>query len=506
MYRGGVRSVLCFLWVVGWTSSAFAEGPAAAPVEAAERPGADVKLHDTVVFRVWRDQGQRTAADRARTARTALEEALKAHRTDVRVVVQGPAQVLYVGEGPVIELYAEDAKAAGDASLDVHSARLVARTKAVLRVERDRGELADTVLAISLVVLFGLVALYVLRMIGEWTERARRHLAEHPDAIAAIRVQSLEVIGAAPLRGAFLAALIVGRWVAWIGVIYVWLVAAFGQFEATRPYTEQLTSFVATPLSVLAGRLLSALPLGILAVVFAAIVYVVLRFVEQFFLSASQSEARLTSIPADLLLPTSLLVRAGIVLLVLVFAGPVITGDSQSGLARVGAGALAATALAATPLLSSVVVGIVLVFTRRVRVGEDVTIGGHTGRIVSLNLFDVQLRAADGAEVRVPHLLALVRPIAQHAPNLRSTVQICVSLASPLEASRDLLLQCAGAHGESAHVELSHVDADGALFTISVRSGEAHAEHRLRLAVAQAVLAAGIQLGRAARASGGPGP
>lgn len=508
MYRGAVRTALCLLWVLGWTSAAWADASAVptAPAQAEQDGGgADVKLRDTVVFRIERAHAQRSAADRARGARIALEQVLKLRRTDVRSVTEGPAHVIYVGESPIIDLYAEDALAAGDASLEVHADRLAARIQDVLRVEHDRGDIADRVLSISLVVLFGLVALYVLRKVGEWTERAREHLTAHPEAIAAIRVQSLEVIGAAPLRGAVLASLIVGRWLVFVGVVYVWLVAAFGQFEATRPYTERLTSFVVSPLSGLAGRLLSALPIGILAVVSAAVVYVVLRFVEQFFLSASQSERRLSSIPVDLLAPTSLVVRGGIVLLVLVFAGPVITGDAQSGLARVGAGVLAATALAATPLLASVVLGIVLVFTRRVRVGDDVVIGGHDGRIVAVSLLDVLLRTRNGDEVRIPHLLALVRPIAQHAPNVRSTVQICVALSSPLEASRDLLLQCASEHGDGAHVELSHVDADGALFTVSVRSVEAQAEHRLRLALAQAVLSAGVGLGRLPGGHGGFG-
>src|SRR5262249_53138817 len=160
-----------------------------------------------------------------------------------------------------------------------------------------RGVIAQTVFSISLVVFFGLIALYLLRWIGELAERGREFVARNPEKIRAVRLSSVEVVGAAPLRAAVMAALIIGRWVLWVSVVYVWLLLSLSRFDVTRPYTTRLTSSVVHPLSELASRTLSALPLLVLALVLAVAVYVLVRFVELFFVGVARGEARAAWLP-----------------------------------------------------------------------------------------------------------------------------------------------------------------------------------------------------------------
>jgi small-conductance mechanosensitive channel len=483
-----------------------APAPAKPPhAEHADKPGTpqappptyDVKLLDTLVFSLSRPQGAQTADARGRAARTALEQALRDDRVAVKAVTQGRARVLYAGDAPIIELYPEDAQAAGDETLDVYAARVAARASEVLRTEQKRGDVAEVVLSISILVLFGLMALFLLRWIGETVDRARAWAIAHPDKIPAIRVKTFEVLGSGPISSVLLAALIVGRWLLQISVVYVWLVFAFSRFAVTRPYTERLTSFVITPLSDLAGRLVSALPIGLLALVTAALVYVVVRFVELFFGSVARGETRLAWLPIDLVLPTSLLVRVAVVLLVLVFAGPVVTGDPEGSLARAGSIIMLALALGTTPLLAGVATGIVQVFARRVRVGQHVGIGELRGRVLSVGLLDVRLQDELGREVRVPHLLALVKPVSLHAANASAVLEISVAPQVSATAARDLLAQQMRAHDESAKVELSDADALGMHFRISFTARPEHAPAELRLQLVEALRTAGFGLGQA---------
>ena len=474
--------------------------PAAQPAPvapAAESQAFDVKLLDTLVFSISRAQGSQTADARARAARTALEQALRNDRVVVKAVAQGRARVLFAGDAPIVELYPEDAQAAGDEALDVYAARVAAHASEVLRTEQERGDIAEIVLSVSLLVFFGLMALFLLRWIGEMVDRARAFAIEHPDRIPAIRVKSFEVLGSGPLGSALLAVLIVGRWLLQISVVYLWLVFAFSRFAATRPYTQQLTSFVITPLSDLAGRLMSALPIGLLAVVTAALVYVVVRFVELFFGSVSRGETRLHWLPLDLVLPTSLLVRVAVVLLVLVFAGPLVTGDPEGSLARAGSIVMLALALGTTPLLAGVVTGIVQVFARRVRVGQHVGIGELRGRVLSVGLLDVRLQDELGNEVRVPHLLALVKPVRLHAGSASGVLEISVSPQVSAIAARDLLARHMLAHDDGAKVELSDADALGMHFRISFAAHPERPPAELRLQLIEALRAAGYALGQA---------
>ncbi|HEX7480196.1 MAG TPA: hypothetical protein VF331_20520, partial [Polyangiales bacterium] len=272
---------LMLLGLLGSPALGFAQAapaaPAAAPV-VTPKLASEVKLHDSVVFSVLVAHGRRSAQQRAQAASAALEHARAAEHTPVRVVRQGVARVLFAADTPVIELFQEDAAAAGDASLEVHAARLSARVREALQKEKQRSAIANSVFHASLVVLFGLLSLYALRKFDELVQRARTLLAEHPERVSALRLHSLELIGAAALRALLTAALAVGRWVMLLGIVYVWLLFSLSLFDATEPYTKRLTSFVFTPLTELAGRVLSALPMGLLFALWAAVVYLLVHF------------------------------------------------------------------------------------------------------------------------------------------------------------------------------------------------------------------------------------
>ncbi|HKU42955.1 MAG TPA: mechanosensitive ion channel domain-containing protein [Polyangiales bacterium] len=472
-----------------------------AAVAHAEEPAkpkpAEVKVHDTVVFKLLRERKQQTAEQRARAASKALEQALEQPEAPMRVAVQDEGRAIFAGVVPIVQVYPEDAHAAGEESLDVYAGRIAARIRDGLAAERRRSDIAQTVFSISLVVFFGLIALYVLRRIGELSERLREFAISHPERIKSVRVSSVEVIGAGPLRAALLAALIVGRWVLWIGVVYVWLLLSLSRFEATRGYTSRLTSSLFTPISELASRTWSALPVLVLALLFAIGVYVLLRFVELFFVGVQRGEARAAWLPRDLIEPASVLVRVAIVLLAVVFAGPVVSGEPDSVLSRAGVVVLMSLALATTPLLASIALGTLTIFTRRLRVGRNVELGGKTGQVTSVGLLDVRLRDADGAEVRVPHFAALLKPSRVQVDTARLHVELCVSSTAPLLEVKELLEKTALGFGHSVSVELREIDADGARYLVSVIPlGATHNVSDLRLGLSLAIAREGIAWGR----------
>src|SRR5262249_26242105 len=153
-------------------------------------------------------------------------------------------------------------------------------------------------------------------------------------------------------------------------IFYAWVLIALSLFDATRGYSERLTGFVLAPVSALMGRVASALPLLVIAFVTILAVGVSLRFVRLFFGSVARGETTVGWMPRDLAEPTSILVRAGIVVVTLVVAAPLITGADDGTLSRAGVVALVAIGLAVTPLLICAAAGIAVVFGRRLRVGD----------------------------------------------------------------------------------------------------------------------------------------
>lgn len=466
-------------------------------------PEKPAKIHDTVVFVVRHSYGKKSASERAATASDALRRAIETPGSEeVRVVRQGEAFVVYAGSIPVVELSPEDVEGSNYSTLETQAAAIGDRVRDSVTAEKRRSAIAGTVFSFSLLVFVGLVAFYVLRKIGEFFERARKWMVDNPDRITGLRVQSQEVIGPTALRGGALVTLIVGRFVAQVGVFYLWLVFALSLFQSTRPYTEKLTGFVVTPLSDLAARIAASLPFAVMAAVSGVTVYVLLRFVQLFFEGIARQQTVIPWLPPDLAGPTSVVVRAGVIVGALVLVAPLVTGDSNGALARAGLVVLLSLGISSTPLLGSIAVGTVTVFGRRIRAGEYAEIGGRTGRVIAVGLIDVRLRDRDGCEVRVPHLLSLVHPTRILGMRPRVAVEVVVTPDSAPAHVRQVLIDAVSALGEAAAVELTGIDADAAIYRVVVSIVPELGAGQVRTAMAEALHDAGIGLGRgAAKAS-----
>jgi small-conductance mechanosensitive channel len=450
------------------------------------------------VFTLRRGHGAKAAGDRAQAASEALSRAVETEgAADVKVVRQGEAEVVYAGPVPVVELYPEDVESSGYSTQETLAAAVAARVRESISAEQKRSAIAGTVFSLSLLVFFGLVAFYVLQKLGDLFHAVRRWTLDNPDRITGLRVQSQEVIGPTALRGGVLVALIVGRFVAQMGVIYLWLVFALSLFQSTRPFTEKLTGFVVNPLSDLAGRLAASLPLAVMAAVSGVAVYVLLRFVQLFFEGVQRRQTVLPWLPADLAAPTSVLVRTGVVVAALVLVAPLVTGDSNGALARAGSVVLFALGLSSTPLLASVLVGALAVYGRRLRVGEHAEVGGRVGKVLAVGLVEVRLRDRDGCDVRVPHLLSLFHPT--RSLGTRPRIGVALRAACGALSVRDvrrLLLEAAGTLGDAPSVELTDAGAESACYRVTLSVGPEKTPGDVRLALVEALASAGVLLGR----------
>lgn len=488
-------AIVVALWL-GVLVDPSAQAQPAQPAPQAE-PAAAVKVHDAVVFSLSHPHNGKSAAERARTASAALLRAVEAPAApEVRVDRRPDSAFIYVGREPIVELTLADAEPEG---LSVYAAGVTARIAEVLRSERRRSEIAGMVLSASLAVFAGLGALYVLRKIGEFATRARNWTDEHPERITSVRLQTFEVIGPAAMRGGVLVGLLIGRWLLQLSVVYAWLVFTLSLFAATRPYTTRLTGFVLAPLSEMTGRLAASLPLLLLVLISTAAVYVLLRFVRLFFASVARGETRLGWLPADLAPPTSWLASFGIVAAALVFVAPMITGDRDGALAHAGTVVLVALGLALTPLFASGIVGTLVVFGRRLRVGQRVEVAGRGGRLREMNLLELRLSAEDGSELRVPHLLCLTHPLRVLSERPRLSVELSIDAQVPIAQVREVLLGAAAELGDRGLAELLDMHADAARYRVEISAPVGKSASDLRIVLVNALQAAGIALGRPAR-------
>ncbi len=483
--------------------SASAPAPAAPAASAGSGTPASVQLGDAAVFTVAVGHGGQSAKARADAATATLKQAAGSVKPDeVRVEDRADSAAIYAGKTPIIELYPDDATAAGDSSLKDHAARVAAQIREAIRREQKRSAIANTVFSLSLVVLAALFAIYLLRKLGEFTDRARDFIVKNPDRIPTLRLYSLEVVRPAALRSALVVGFGALRFIGQISIGYFWLLGSLSLFETTRPYTEKLTGLVVSPITGLIGRAVATIPMLVVTAIAAVAVLVVLRFVAMFFSSVARGETRVAWLSAELATPTSMLLRIGIVAAVLVFAAPVVTGDEQGALSRVGTVVIAALGLAATPLLATALAGAAVLYSRRLSPGDVTRIGAQGGRVKSIGLVDVQIETEDGSTVRVPHLLFLFKTSKLSSKTAGLELDVLVAASEKPTVVRQVLLTAATRFDAAPHVELVAADADGLRFRVRLVAASPDTTRGDALsALVEALAERGIPLGRG-RAAG----
>lgn len=430
----------------------------------------EVRIHDRPILTILVPQDGRPALERAREANAALDKVAAARAKGEEVLVRrsGELAIVLVGTTPIVHLGPEDAEAQGSPSLDALASNVASNLRNALDAESQRTRTLHIVFALSLVVVLGLFGLFLLRKVGDFWVRARTWLDENPERVPALRVRSIEVVNARVLRGTVLIGLACGKWIAQIGIGYAWLLFSLSRFEATKGYTERLTGFVLTPLATLLDRLITAIPLLVVGAAAVLALLVLLRFLSLYFASVERGETQAVWLPRDLAAPTSLLVRAGVVVAALVFLGPLVTGQSEGPISLLGVLCVGTVGLASTPFLASATVGAIQLFTRRLPLGTVVELGGRTGKVKEVNLFEVKLIDARGAEVRVPHLFTLFRPTRLLGTTRRVSVRLTVGNSSPREQIIAVLSNAASNVGERPDVEILSADHKSTRFRVSV--------------------------------------
>ena len=434
----------------------------------AQSPPAPVRVGEAVVFTLSTEAQGKPAKERAARATAAIAGVLEQPDAgEVRVQRSGESALVLVGNTAIVELTVADATAAGEASLDAFANERANTLGRALTSERKRSRIAETVFSCSLVVFFALIAFYLIKRLASLADRARAWLDEHGDRSLAVSVKSIELVRPAVVKSSAVIALGLAKWVGQFGIFYAWLLVVLSLFETTRGYTERLTGFVLSPLSLLVGRTLASLPVLVVAGFAALAVFVLVRFTGLFLGSVARRETHLGWLPADLAAPASVVLRMAIVVAALAYAAPVVTGSSDDALARTGTIVLWALGIAATPLLATGLFGAAILFDRRLGVGDHVRIRGECGRITGINLLELRLASATGSEWRVPHLLLLFSALERLGPSPRVSVELSAGRALAPVRVLEQLVAAGNGCGRDAAAEIVEVERDDVRYRLT---------------------------------------
>lgn len=474
-----------------------APAPSPAPSGAAAGPHVEaaVQIGERRLFAIRAPRAGASPEQRARQASQLLEQIVaEGQPQPVRVARDGATAVVYVGATPVIQLSDDDATLAGDASLTVHAEQCASAIREGLRIELRRRAVANVVFSLSVVVLSGVLSFLLLGGVS----RGARRIADLVEARADLRgwrLGSIEVLTPAALRVAVSTAISIAKPIVQFAILLGWLLFALSLVPATASLGGRLTGFLLAPATAFFARIGAALPVLVVVLIGGFALAMLLRFLRVFFDSVAQGGIHLRWLPRDKARPASLVAQVATVVCALLAAAPLVSPETEWSTLRIGGFAVTvAVVLAATPALANVAAGTLLLFGGRLEPGAFVEIGSCAGRLVELTLTELRVQDRTGAEIRVPHLVTLFRPLKLFGAVPPSIYEITVDARAQQGKIRKALADAVKRQGRTSHLELVEITGDVARYRVV--GAAAPGEDDLASAIADALTREGLAFGR----------
>ncbi|MGV0952110.1 MAG: mechanosensitive ion channel domain-containing protein, partial [Azonexus sp.] len=102
-------------------------------------------------------------------------------------------------------------------------------------------------------------------------------------------------------------------------------------------------------------------------------------------------------------------------------------------------------------IIKNVISGIIILFERKIRVGDIVAIGGTTGHVTAVDLRASTIRSFDGVEALVPNSTFLENQVVNWTysnSRIRREIRIGIAYGSPVRQAADVIIGCAEEHGQ----------------------------------------------------------
>ena len=255
---------------------------------------------------------------------------------------------------------------------------------------------------------FSLVATVVFAFLFVLLRRLRNWVAAHIISAAERKAKALTIGGHHVLETQsmlpHLQRLINGfLWFVMALLAYEWASFVLSRFPYTRPWGEQLNSYLYNLIAMLAESIVDALP----GLIVALSIFLLARFFVGFVgrllgrLANSNDDNRWLNF--ETAPTTQRLVSIGIWLFALAMAYPYLPGAQTDAFKGLSVLLGLMVSLGASSIVGQGAAGLILTYTRTIRPGEYVRIGEHEGTVVDMGMFTTRIQTGLGEELTLPN-------------------------------------------------------------------------------------------------------
>jgi len=419
--RAGRSTALCFLLSLSAAALAAAPAPPAPPTdakaaatEAADQTAAAVRPADLVVFNrpivTFRSLFiGNPPEERVRNARTRINQLLERGNAGAVSQETALAGIVVKIDGVFVFIVTP-----GDVSLLAGDTLESTAAKAVTALEQAIAETHESrdlrVLGHALLAGGVATALFLTLLWGLWW--ARRAVATLAQKLAQKPAERLRVGGTALIQMEqvfHVAQRVTNALLTVVALLfaYAWLDFVLQRFPYTRRWGEQLHSFLLDTAALLIDGMLDALPNLLIAVLIFLIARFFAKMLKGFFRRVESGRLEVGWLDADTAGPTSRIFSLLIWAFALVMAYPYLPGANTDAFKGISVLLGLMVSLGASSTIGQAASGLILMYTRTIRVGEYVRIADHEGTITELGLFNTRIRTGMGEELTLPNSMVV---------------------------------------------------------------------------------------------------
>lgn len=351
------------------------------------------------------DLGPYAAVDRAAAATERLRLLAQGGLTAADSVWAGVDRglpVVFVGTQSLLFVLPEDAEPGLTA--EESAVRAAGRlTETLARARADRGPIA-ILAGLGMTILATFVLLLFMRLVRGGIRRLRAAaLPELRRRIMDIGIRGFTILRASQAVRAVDMAIEGLRWLGLLVGIYVYLTFVFRQFAATRPWADQLGSASLAFASDAAAGVLSVVP--DLAIVLAIVLLTrfLVRLANTFFEAVEQGSVEIEWLHREVARPTKKLVAIGLWIFAIIVMFPYLPGSDTDAFKGVTIFVGLVLSLGSSGLVGNGMSGLVLMYSRALKVGDVIGVGETTGEVVELGMLATRVRTLKNVVVTLPN-------------------------------------------------------------------------------------------------------
>ena len=231
-----------------------------------------------------------------------------------------------------------------------------------------------------------------------------------------------------------------------LGVFYSLLTFVLRRFPYTRPWGETLRESLFAVVSGLGLGILHAIPSLFTVLVILVIARVVTLLIEPWFAAVERGGITVSWVHAETAATTHRLVTIAVWLFAAAMAFPYVPGSDTDAFRGISVALGLMVTLGSSGLVNQVMSGLVVTYSRALRLGDFVRIGDVEGTITDVGLLSTKLRTLKSEEITIPNAVVVTQTTTDYSrypEDVLTAASITVGYNVPWRQVHALLLLAA---------------------------------------------------------------